>query len=142
MKSIALITTLLLALAASPTIAGSASTTVTLEISLADPSAPSVKTCDVAIATPTTGAAVLDAAVAQGCISSWEAQEYPGYGRYVTCIDGVCAVLGTYWGYLINDETACGGVDNTPYQACAELQNGDRIEFSYQQWLTFLVPLP
>ncbi|MHB8587166.1 MAG: hypothetical protein ACYDDF_15170 [Thermoplasmatota archaeon] len=129
----------LLALLAIPPVHATPST-VTLVIQLGSTAAPADVSCAVSVDTPTTGAAVLDAAVASGCLRSWSNVTYPGLGREVTCIDeghaNICqesAVLeGTAWWFYINGQVANSGVDNT--DGAATINAGDTVGFVYQDW--------
>lgn len=107
---------------------------VTLQVTLGNHLLPPRVECAVALDVPATAAEVLDAAVATGCLESWEAEETPGLGRYVTCIDDTCAPLGTYWAFYLNEAQAQGGVDNTNGKAAAGA--GDVVEFVLSDWFT------
>lgn len=84
------------------------------------------------------GEAVLSAAVARGCIRSYELGDPdPQFGRPLACVDGVCGwprepygTAGTYWALWLNGASASTGIDG---YVAADL---DRIEASYTHWLS------
>lgn len=123
----------LLVAAAVPLAAGSTDS-VTLQVTLGHHALPAAKECALAIPTPTDGAAVLEAAIAAGCISSYETASFPGFGRYVTCIDGLCEQTGTFWGYYVNEAFSDGGIDDT--NGAATIHAGDVVEFVYSDWFS------
>jgi hypothetical protein len=89
--------------------------------------------CDVVVPAGSNGGALLDAAVAQGCILSWTADSFPGFGRYVTCMDHVvCGQVATYWALYYN-----GGYSDVGIDALA-LQQGDTLGLDYTQWVVVL----
>lgn len=47
--------------------------------------------CPLTVAENADGVAVLDAAVAAGCIGSYSTVTFGEFGRFLDCIDGVCA---------------------------------------------------
>ena len=70
--------------------------------------------CEVAVPEGSNGIAVLDAAVQAGCITSYETAEFEGFGRYITCVDGLCQVAGglvAYWALFFDDEFAQTGIE-------------------------------
>lgn len=145
LKTNILIATLLVG-ALLPTTALSDDGTVTFQVSLGSHLAPPSVECELAVPTPTTGAAVLDSAVATGCIDSWQSASFPGFGRYVTCINDLCEQTGTFWGYYINEQPSSCGIDHvgsSPGEPCEPLvQASDVVEFAYTDWFTpFLVGL-
>ena len=78
------------------------------------PTGPLYAACDLSVPEGTRGVAVLDAAVASGCIASYELAEFPGFGRYVSCIDGICQIangLVTFWALFYDDAFATEGID-------------------------------
>jgi len=130
----------LAAIAASTTIPAQAagSVTVTLDVSIADDGVDHA-VCDVAVPTGSDGFNVLDAAVAAGCIDSYDAIDFGGaYGRFLTCIDEICgqdaptwalpvpvAYVGTTWNFTIDDAYASVGLET--YVAHA----GDELGLTY-----------
>lgn len=112
--------------------------TVTLDVSLADDAA-DYANCNVAVPVGADGFDVLDAAVTAGCIDSYDAIDFGGaYGRFLTCIDGICgqdaptwalpvpvAYIGTTWNFTIDDEFASVGLET--YVAHA----GDELGLTY-----------
>lgn len=97
-------------------------------INLGHASAPAYKTCDVVVAEGASVADVLDRAAASGCISSWESASYPGFGRYVTCLDGICETPATYWAFYVGGGYSLTGIDATP------ARDGETYQFTYEQW--------
>lgn len=118
----------LLLLAAAP-LAQASTVTVTLDL---DVSGADYKTCDVRVPAGANGGEVLDAAVEQGCILLWTADEFPGYGRYVVCIDALCGAVATYWAFYLDGAYSDVGID-----AYAAVE-GDVLGFDYQQWVLVL----
>lgn len=90
--------------------------------------------CELSVAPGTDAVAVLDAAVAAGCIGTYSGSSDPQFGFFVECIDGVCGTAATYWAFVVND--APSPVGASAYAAAP----GDEVEFSYQQWATCLTP--
>lgn len=72
---------------------------------------------------------LLDAAVAQGCIDSWTYDEFPGFGRFVTSIDGIPAAVVTYWAFYVDGAYAQNGIDTTT------VEDGHTYTFNYEQWV-------
>jgi hypothetical protein len=85
--------------------------------------------CTVTVPADADGIAVLDAAVASGCIGSYHAQQFPGLGHFVDAIDGVTdgeddVGLCEFWSYSENGVPALDhGVDG--FRA----SDGSSIEF-------------
>lgn len=122
------------ALAAAP--ARADTVRVTLVVSFAEPASTVVwDTCPVDVAEGADGVEVLDAADQSGCIDSYEAREFPGLGRYIACINGVCDTPATYWRMTENGKMTDYGVD------AFEANAGDQLGFSYTTWLSCLTPL-
>jgi opacity protein-like surface antigen len=126
-----LIATVLAAAAATP--AQAANVGVTLDVSLGNDLA-DYKDCAVSVPANSDGFDVLDRAVAQGCISSYDAVDYGSFGRYLTCIDEICgqdaptwalpvpvAYVGTTWSFTLNDQYASVGLDSYVARAGDEL---------------------
>lgn len=98
-------------------------------------STPGTAVCDVEVADGADGGNVLDAAVANGCIASWDHTEFDG-DRFVTEIDrleapgltclafavGVC----DFWEYHVNGTVAGFGIDG--YSA----EDGDTNRWLYR----------
>ncbi len=78
------------------------------------------------------GIDVLDAAVASGCIDSYDKEEYAPYGYFVTCINDICGqfavAAGTYWALSENGAPSSTGASGL------DLEDGDTIGFSYAAW--------
>lgn len=88
--------------------------------------------CDVTVAAGSNVGDVLDQAVADGCISSWESKSFPGFGRYVTCIESVCEQVPTYWAFYVDGAYATEGIDSTI------VAEGASYSFDYTQWVVQL----
>lgn len=117
--------------------------TVRLEVGAGNHFLPgALASCDVSVPAGANVGDVLDAAVATGCIDSWTAIEYPGFGRFVDCINDVCSenvldlnLFGTFWAFYVDDVSASQGIDATFVEA------GATYEFTYADWYTsFLLP--
>lgn len=116
---------------------------VTLEVSAANHAAV-VKSCPVTVSDGANGIAVLNAAKASGCISGYTTRTFPGIGRYVACIDGICQAtdgvapetdgFATYWEMRENGSFTSYGIDGFTADA------GDRLTLTYTNFATFLVP--
>lgn len=129
MKLFALVAALLVAPLALPNAAAADLVNVTLEV---DAFGAEQKTCDVVVPAGSNGGDVLDQAVEDGCILRWTSQEYPGFGRYVDCIDLLCGAVVTYWAYYYNGAYSRVGIDST------SVQDGDVLRFNYEQWVVGL----
>lgn len=110
-----------------------ASAAVTLRVSLGDRSVAKA-VCSVAVAEGADGVAVLDAAVAGGCIKSYKIEDF-GWGDYLACVDGVCEQPGTYWAMYENRVYTSYGIRE--FYA----DPGDELWFNYEQYITCLTPL-
>lgn len=124
------ITLAALALAAVATPAHAADVTVSLALS-AGRHAPTGSACTLTVPAGADGIAVLDAAVARACITSYQTVTYPGFGTFVTCVDSVCGqsgtgTVGTYWNMYENGVSTGYGVDGFTADA------GDELGFAYQ----------
>lgn len=125
---------LLVAISAAPHVAA-ANVTVQLSLTAGQHLAPSFETCDVVVPSGSTAKQVLDAAVAQGCISS---VQYGFGGAFVNCIDGLCGqnvanTFGTFWAFYVNEELPGGcsaGINDV------QVSGGESIEFVYADWYT------
>lgn len=99
--------------------------------------APTGVACPVSVAAGANGLAVLDAAVAKGCIRSYKAETY-SFGAFVSCINEVCgappaALYLTYWEMSENGKcTEDYGVSG--FRA----DDGDELTFAYTTWAKFL----
>lgn len=132
MKTFATVAFLLIVPLTAPHVAA-ADVTATLFVNAGHPAAPGWRDCAVSVPAGANVGALLDAAVAQGCLLSWGADSYPGYGRYVTCIDEVCGQLPTYWAFYVDGAYSGTGIDDTA------VSPGSTYEFTYEQWV---VPVP
>lgn len=104
------------------------SVTVTLQVNAGVPDAPAWRDCAVTIAEGGNVGDVLDQAVAQGCILEWSANEFPGFGRYVTSIDYVSEAVVTFWAFRVDGAFATLGIDqHFPSE-------GETILFTYEEW--------
>ena len=133
MKLFALLAALAVAPVALPFAHAEESVTATLVVDLLHPSLPDHAACDVTVAAGADVGDLLDAAVAQGCISSWEHSEFAGFGRYVTCIDGICEAVLTFWAFRVDGQFWDAGIDDTTVEA------GSTYQFTYEEWPA---PLP
>lgn len=125
------LSTLLLLVAAPLTTAAEGDTVnVTLQVTLGNHLLPAYAECGVGVAVGSNAGDVLDAAVDEGCIDSWEYEEFGGFGRYVTCIDGICAPFGTFWALFVDETVAASGIDSTI------VEEGQTIEFVLSDWFT------
>lgn len=130
---------LALSLALVPAAQATGNVTVLVKISAGTYLAPG-ELCPVSVPAGANGAAVLDAAVAARCITSWHGIDY-GFDTFVDCIDGVCGhdtgevdpslqyFEGTYWEFSVNEHSASTGIGG--YHA-ADL---DIFGFTYQDYL-------
>jgi hypothetical protein len=121
--------------AAAPTLVPPGDVLVLLKISAGSYVAPG-EVCPVVVPAGANGGDVLDAAQRAGCITSWSHQTYPGLGRFVTCIDGLCqnpdvggaGVDGTFWEFSVNQFQSDVGIDG--YRA----SNLDVVGFDYAEY--------
>ena len=126
MRTVLPLAALLLAAIAAPAASQGADTvTATLDIDLVGVD---YKDCVETVLAGSTVAQLLDAAVASGCIDSWTYAEYPGFGRYVTSIDGIPEAVATYWAFYIDGAYAQTGIDVTL------VEDGHTYTFDYEQW--------
>lgn len=92
--------------------------------------------CDLTVADGADGTDLLDEAVDDGCIDSYQTRDFgPPLGKQVTCIDGICQTPDetlniVYWAIYVNCEYSPVGVSNM------SLSDGDVVEFSYETWAT------
>jgi hypothetical protein len=118
------------ALAATAVPAHASDVTVSLAVS-AGRYAPTGAACALSVPAGATGVDVLDAAVAQHCVTSYDTVTYPGFGTFLTCLDEVCGnggtgTVGTYWNMYENGASTAYGVDG--FSAA----DGDELGFAYQ----------
>lgn len=99
-----------------------------------------VKTCPVSVPAGANGKAVLDAAVASRCITSYQTNSG---GAYLTCIDPgaapVCEVgdgLVTFWAIYVDGRTAEQGI--LGFSAA----QGRQLTFAYTSWLACAATYP
>ena len=128
MKKTVLAAAALALAAAAP--AHAANVTVTLSVSAAR-YARTGAACTLSVPAGANGIAVLDAAVAQGCLVSYDTVTYPGFGTFVTCLDQVCGnatagSVGTYWNMYENGVSTGYGVD------AFSAASGDDLGFAYK----------
>ena len=116
------------ALVASP--ASAAQVTVKFALSVGV-YAPTGAACPVKVPAGSNGVAVLKAAKAKHCIVSYRLQRYPGLGRFVRCINGLCGidrpVFLTYWAMYENRGYTPYGVDGF------KANQGDELAFVYKR---------
>lgn len=130
--AVAFAAAMMMLVALSAQAAGSVS--VTLKVSKAHYSIG--ETCQVSVTEGSNGVAVLAAAVSTGCIDSYKAVSHPTFGTYISCIDGLCDVPGTYWAMRENCTYTDYGVDGFYANA------GDELSFTYESWGHFVLPAP
>lgn len=127
MKTPLLLATLLLATLAPAALADDG-VTVRLLVNAGAPPLPAWRDCDVHVPAGADGGALLDQAVADGCILEWSAAEFPGFGRYVSSIDHVTEALATFWALRVDGTLTDYGIDL--YQAT----QGHVVQFTYEEW--------
>ena len=118
------------ALAALATPAHAADVTVQFSVTVGA-YAPTGAACTLTVPAGADGLAVLNAAVARACITSYDTQTFPGFGTFVTCINNVCGqpgngTIGTYWNMYENGVSTSYGVDGFTSNA------GDELAFAYR----------
>lgn len=118
------------AVAARPAAAGT--TTVHLDVDLA--TAVPLADCDVVVPVGANGIAVLDQAVADGCIDSYDTVTFAGFGEKVTCIDDVCetpeeTLNALTWIVYTDGEQSDLGVSSMSFPT-----HGSTLGFSYEAW--------
>ena len=92
------------------------------------------KACDVSVLAGADGVAVLDAAVASGCIASYHVIWF-GTEAFVDCINGTCSTFPVQdWGMYVDEHLTSYGASD--YRAV----DGDELEFSYQLEAFFFGP--
>lgn len=108
---------------------------------------PAPTACDVVVADGATVDAVLDAAVAEGCIGGYAYDEF-GSGdatdRFVTCIttqtelcgnDLGLGLEGTFWAFYVDGVAAPAGTSTT------HVHQGTSVGFTYSDWwVPFTLP--
>ncbi|HLG01591.1 MAG TPA: hypothetical protein VI916_14070 [Acidimicrobiia bacterium] len=92
--------------------------------------------CDVSVPSGSSGLAVLDAAVANGCIESYETQTF-GFGKLVTCINDLCqtpdeTLNAVNWTVFVDGHVAGEGVSDLRFPA-----DGTTLGFSYGPWAIY-----
>ena len=95
---------------------------------------PATKTCAVQVPAHGNAGDALDAAVESGCLDSWTADSFEGFGRYVSSIDGRAEDGTFYWVFSENGATASYGID------AATLAEGDVFDFRYGTLASFFLP--
>ena len=98
---------------------------------------PTSAACPLTVAAGANGVDVLEAAVAKGCITSYQTVAFE-FGTFVSCIDDVCgqtvaappvASAGTYWNMYENGVSTWYGVDGF------SAEDGDELAFAYTGWI-------
>jgi hypothetical protein len=93
--------------------------------------APTGAACTLTVPAGASGLQVLDAAVANLCINSYDTVTFD-FGTFVSCIDEVCGqttpAAGTYWNMYENGVSTWYGVDGFSADA------GDELSFAYTAW--------
>ena len=123
----------LLATAALPLASGADSVTVRL---LADSAAdvPTLADCQVTVPAGSNVEAVLQQALAEGCIAEWHCTEY-GFDCFVDSVDFVPGQGAFYWAYYVDGEYAANGIRGTI------VHEGAEYHFALDQWVVFPSPL-
>lgn len=134
MRSILLVTALLLA-AATPVAAGGSTVTVHLLVDTVAGGPVPLAACDVTVPAGSNVEAVLDGALAQGCILQWSCSALfssPG-NCFLDSIDFVSGPgIPTWWSFLVDGSFAAQGVSQTT------AQHGSTYRFAYDQSVVFL----
>lgn len=117
-----------------------ADTTVHVDVDVAE--AVELGDCDLSVPSGSNGLAVLDGAVAAGCIESYETQTHPQFGAFVRCINDICAAPDetfniTYWALYVDGRYATLGVSALTFP-----DHGSTLGFNYETWATGLVTPP
>ena len=114
--------------------AHAANVTVTLDVYRGfPPAALTVAHCNVSVVGGASGVAVLQAADASGCITSYAVTNQYGFGTWLECINSDCEIprnsqahgLVTYWRQSVNGVSTCYGLDGF------EAAQGKELGFSY-----------
>jgi hypothetical protein len=132
MKAQLILTSLLLATLL-PFAAGAGDLAVRLLVDTAA-DAPTFADCAITIPAGSNVEAVLNQALADGCILEWHCTDY-GSDCFVDSIDFVPGQGAFYWAYYIDREYALQGIRGTTVQAGAE------YHFALDQWVVFPSPL-
>ena len=90
--------------------------------------------CSLSVPPGADGVDVLDAARDAGCIESYETQDFPEFGAFVSCINRVCAQFvptpaasaGTYWAFYVDGVASQTGV------SFYEASEGSEVLFAYE----------
>lgn len=138
LRSVVLVAVVVAALGAPS--AQAANVTVRLGVS-AGTYAPTGELCALSIPADANGVAVLDAAVAAGCITSYETTT-SSFGTYLSCLNDVCGdttsgLYLTYWSMYENGAYTDYGVDG--FRAA----DGDELTFAYKEgvsWVACMLP--
>lgn len=112
--------------------------TVTVKLGItAGAYAPTGAACTLEVSPGANGMSVLGAAVAKGCIVSYQTTTYAGYGTFVRCVNEVCQVneATTFWMMSENGVATSYGVDGF------SAQDGDELTFTYTSWVAYLLGL-
>lgn len=138
MRRLAVLLLPLVPLFAFVTPARAADVTVTLEAEIADvvPFSVSVN-CDLEVDSGSDGIDVLNEAVDELCIESYDSVDFGGsLGEFVTCINRLCGQAvcvdgcqgGTFWAIYVNGTSSSVGVSNMSFTTDATLG------FNYETW--------
>lgn len=130
----------LAALLAPASLAADGDVEVRLDLTLAHHGLPSYRSCTVSVPAGSGAGDVLDAATAAGCIGGWTFDRF-GSERFVTCIDGLCQQLGTFWAFYVDEALPCDGscgIDADSPEV--RFDGGEVVEFAYVDWFTPFPP--
>ena len=109
--------------------------TVHLDVDLA--TAVPVADCDVVVTTGANGIDVLDQAVSDGCIDSYDSRPFAEFGEQVTCINGICqtpdeTLNALTWIIYVDGAQSDLGVSSLSFPT-----HGTTLGFSYEAWAVY-----
>lgn len=134
MRKLALVLLVVCITTVAPARPASASTaTVHLDVDAA--TAVPLADCDVTVPVDANGIAVLDQALADGCIDSYESVTFAGIGEKVICINDICetpaeTLNALTWIIYVDGSPSDLGVSDLRFP-----QHGSTLEFSYEPWV-------
>jgi hypothetical protein len=111
-----------------------AADTVTVHLDVDVATAVPMADCDVVVTSGANGLAVLDQAVADGCIDGYQTRTFTGLGEKVTCIDDVCetpdeTLNALTWIVYVDGAQSELGVSSLSFPT-----HGTTLGFSYEAW--------
>ncbi len=112
--------------------AAATTTTVHLDVDVA--TAVPMADCDVVVPVGSDGIDVLQQAVTDGCIDSYDTVTFSGFGEKVTCIDDVCetpdeTLNALTWIVYVDGAQSDLGVSSLSFPT-----HGTTLGFSYEAW--------